>query len=235
MPPKPTPPINGVRHVDVRVPKPEHGTMPSAPPGFSGGLRPSGSRAATTKRTSSPYTFVPVSPSLGSNDLGRPPMSPFDIRKTTPSPALTATTADLSERSFSSRTSDLLHDPRLISPLTIYEGEVCGAASPMTTPSPAGSSDKIASASPTQQQHKTRAKSPFVQKDNAGRKQRVKTELCMHIERGSTCPFGKDCVFAHSEEELRLTKLLDLVCAGMVDGETFRAKPCENWVSTGSW
>lgn len=81
----------------------------------------------------------------------------------------------------------------------------------------------------------TRAKSAFSRKDDSGRKERVKTELCMHIERGTNCPFGKDCVFAHSEEELRLTKLMDLVRAGMANGETFRVLPCETFVATGSW
>ena len=137
---------------------------------------------------------------------------------------------DSSDYSASSRRKVVVVDPRMISPITIFEDEVCSPVSvPRKTvdiqePSPGGSDQKAA-----------RAKSAFNQKDDTGRKQRVKTELCMHIERGTVCPFGKECVFAHSEEELRLTKLLDLVRAGMVDGETFRVLPCETFVSTGSW
>lgn len=230
MPPKPTPAIRGVRYVDIRFAIPDDITIPSGA-GAAGYIRPF-TNTSMSKQSTSPYTFTPVSPHVGSNGLGSPPMSPFAVRKSTPSPAFTATTADSSECSVNSHRAVMI-DSQMISPLTIFEGEVCSSVAlpGKTTPKPSAS---LKFAIVTEQ--KKAAKSPFAQqKDDLGRKQRVKTELCMHVERGTTCPFGKECVFAHSEEELRLTKLLDLVCAGMVDGETFRAKPCQIWVATGSW
>jgi hypothetical protein len=80
-------------------------------------------------------------------------------------------------------------------------------------------------------------KSPFskANEDELARKTRVKTELCMHYENGRPCPFGANCTYAHGEEELQMTKLLDLETAGLVEVETYRTKPCFAWVMTGSW
>ena len=44
-----------------------------------------------------------------------------------------------------------------------------------------------------------------------------------------------DCTYAHGEEELQMTKLIDLHEAGLVDMNTYRTKPCLTWVATGSW
>jgi hypothetical protein len=44
-----------------------------------------------------------------------------------------------------------------------------------------------------------------------------------------------DCTYAHGEEELQMTKLLDLHEAGLVDMALHRTKPCLTWVATGSW
>lgn len=77
--------------------------------------------------------------------------------------------------------------------------------------------------------------SPVTRDDDPMRKSRVKTELCMHYIRNSPCPFGSICTYAHGEEELQLTKLMDLHRAGLVDCVTYRTKPCLTWVSTGSW
>lgn len=72
--------------------------------------------------------------------------------------------------------------------------------------------------------------------DDAARKQRVKTELCMHWSSGRVCPFGTHCTYAHGEAELVMTKLMDLQSAGLIeDAETYRTKPCLTWVATGSW
>lgn len=57
----------------------------------------------------------------------------------------------------------------------------------------------------------------------------------MHYENGRPCPFGADCTYAHGEEELQMTKLLDLEKAGLIDIETYRTKPCLAFVMTGSW
>jgi hypothetical protein len=67
------------------------------------------------------------------------------------------------------------------------------------------------------------------------RRSRLKTEMCMHYENGSNCPFGANCTYAHGEEELQMTKLVDLYRAGLVDLDTYRIKPCLTWISTGSW
>ncbi|KAL7567539.1 hypothetical protein ACA910_000145 [Epithemia clementina (nom. ined.)] len=79
----------------------------------------------------------------------------------------------------------------------------------------------------------------LIQAANAGeddlvRKTRLKTELCMHYRNGRPCPFGANCTYAHGEEELQMTKLMDLHDAGLVDVETFRTRPCLTWVATGS-
>ena len=78
-------------------------------------------------------------------------------------------------------------------------------------------------------------KSPFARDDDSVRKSRIKTELCMHYVRGNPCPFGTGCTYAHGEEELQMTKLMDLHRAGLIDVETYRTKPCLTWISTGSW
>jgi len=72
--------------------------------------------------------------------------------------------------------------------------------------------------------------------DDSNRKQRIKTELCMHYSKGNECPFGERCTYAHGEEELQLTKLMDMQRAGLIeDAETYRTKPCWTYVTTGSW
>lgn len=67
------------------------------------------------------------------------------------------------------------------------------------------------------------------------RKSRIKTEMCMHYENGTHCPFGTNCTYAHGEDELQMTKLMDLHRAGLVELQTYRTKPCLTWISTGSW
>lgn len=72
--------------------------------------------------------------------------------------------------------------------------------------------------------------------DDPNRKQRLKTELCMHYRKGKKCPFGERCTYAHGEEELQLTKLMDMQRAGLIeDFESYRTKPCWTFVATGSW
>jgi Zinc finger C-x8-C-x5-C-x3-H type (and similar) len=72
--------------------------------------------------------------------------------------------------------------------------------------------------------------------EKMSRKQRLKTELCMHWTSGRECPFRDQCTYAHGEHELQITKLLDFQRAGLIeDAETYRTKPCLTWVATGSW
>ena len=66
--------------------------------------------------------------------------------------------------------------------------------------------------------------------------QRAKTELCLHFLKDGDCPFGEHCTYAHGEEELQMTKLMDMYRAGLIENvESYRAKLCWTWVSTGSW
>jgi hypothetical protein len=48
------------------------------------------------------------------------------------------------------------------------------------------------------------------------RKVKLKTEMCLHYLNNTPCPFGSACTYAHGEEELQLTKLMDLHAAGLV-------------------
>ncbi|KAI2497867.1 zinc finger protein [Fragilaria crotonensis] len=66
------------------------------------------------------------------------------------------------------------------------------------------------------------------------RKSRIKTEMCLHFINKTSCPFGANCTYAHGEEELQLTRLMDLHEAGLVDATTYRTVPCLTFVSTGS-
>lgn len=109
--------------------------------------------------------------------------------------------------------------------------------------SPAPSYSSVSSrASPVQ--HRSAAASPVPRKSlfapvreeqDPNRKTRLKTELCLHYINKTQCPFGANCTYAHGEEELQLTKLMDLHEAGLVDVATYRTVPCLTFVSTGSW
>jgi len=67
------------------------------------------------------------------------------------------------------------------------------------------------------------------------RSAKVKTELCRHYNTPKGCPFGEKCNYAHGDHELKLTKLMDLERAGLIDVEIFRTHPCQTWVATGAW
>lgn len=73
-------------------------------------------------------------------------------------------------------------------------------------------------------------------KGDPHRQAKVKTELCLFFSRGTACPFGPRCNYAHGEDELKYTKLVELSQAGLVeDITTYRAHPCFSWVATGAW
>ena len=74
-----------------------------------------------------------------------------------------------------------------------------------------------------------------LEEDDIVRKTRIKTEMCFHYANGRPCPYGADCTYAHGEEELQMTKLVDLHHAGLIDVESFRTRPCFTWIATGSW
>ena len=67
------------------------------------------------------------------------------------------------------------------------------------------------------------------------RSAKVKTELCRNFNTPRGCQFGDKCNYAHGAHELKLTKLMDLERAGLVDIEIFRTHPCLTWVATGAW
>lgn len=67
------------------------------------------------------------------------------------------------------------------------------------------------------------------------RSAKVKTEICRNFMSDKGCPFGDKCNYAHGENELKFTKLMDLERAGLVDVEIFRTHPCPTWVATGTW
>lgn len=72
--------------------------------------------------------------------------------------------------------------------------------------------------------------------DTASRKQRVKTELCMHYMQSKACPFGDSCTYAHGEDELQTKTLADLQKNCLLDDvENYRTKPCFTFVAMGSW
>lgn len=90
--------------------------------------------------------------------------------------------------------------------------------------------------SPTKRRTPNSASSSGSVVEDKNRKHRIKTELCMHYRRGNECPFGEKCTYAHGEEELQLTGLMEMQRAGLIeDAETYRTKPCWTFVATGSW
>ena len=68
------------------------------------------------------------------------------------------------------------------------------------------------------------------------RKSKTKTELCLHYSKFNLCPFGNNCNYAHGEDELKFTKLLDMEKAGLiVDAMWYRTHPCWFHIATGAW
>lgn len=92
------------------------------------------------------------------------------------------------------------------------------------------SSSTYSSTSLEQSQHM-----PQNMKGDLLRQAKVKTELCLYFLRGTKCPFGPRCNYAHGESELKYTTLVDLQKAGLIeDVNTYRAHPCFSWVATGA-
>jgi hypothetical protein len=180
-------------------------------------------------RPQSPYGFVPISHETppGARPFS-PPLSPFNYGQDSPSPSMMST----------------------ITTETFTLGKGLDRMSPAFFPSVYRPPTPQDSSTVSRPRTPTGRKSPFVKTTNGSnspststsifdddsvRKSRLKTEMCMHYSNNRPCPFGANCTYAHGEEELQMTKLLDLHDAGLIDVDTYRTKPCLTWVATGSW
>ena len=177
----------------------------------------------------SPSTFKPLTTPKGSvrGATNIPRVSLFEYRRQSPTPSHhSVTTADTSFDSIASidcsspstrqRFTPIWIQPRDANICRVLENSFDSRLSPLTD---------LAS--------KKNARSS--REEDPVRKSRLKTEMCMHYENGTHCPFGANCTYAHGEEELQMTKLMDLHRAGLVELDTYRTKPCLTWISTGSW
>ena len=191
-----------------------------------------------------------------------PPVSPpFEMKKVSPTPTvLTVTTLDSAGSSFSMSSEEKSSLPYIptrpsemsslqralwIPPRSIAVCQIMnsGRATPSRhlsglsgSFSPAGKYSPTGSYSPAPSPASRKALfSPARVEHDPIRKSRLKTEMCLHFINNTSCPFGANCTYAHGEEELQLTKLMDLHEAGLVDVATYRTVPCLTFVSTGSW
>lgn len=195
---------------------------PPSPVQFTGSVSPS--------RSLSPYGFKPIKPNMQIPRVSPLPrfVSPTMIPPGKESPSPSVITADTELMTIDSLSN---YSPVSFRPLT--PGTPFGQPTVQETNNLNGQSPLPERKSPAPKGRK----SPFKNNDDdmEVRKTRLKTEMCLHYSSGRTCPFGDKCTYAHGEEELQMTKLLDLSKAGLIDAETYRIKPCLTWVATGSW
>lgn len=65
-----------------------------------------------------------------------------------------------------------------------------------------------------------------------------KIELCRSFPNSFECKFGDSCSFAHSYDELQLQTFRERAEKGLIHMdfiETYRSRPCFDFVATGSW
>jgi hypothetical protein len=202
--------------------------------------------------------FVPVRYSE-ERYAGTPPISPYHPRATySPTPSLTSWTTNTTETYESPVNSS--HTSYSLSPSTHYYYPASPSSyssssynnnynynnsnnnnnsrygSKSSTPTSYTKSSGYGPPTQLKSPKKKRSSVSSISSDDTNRKQRIKTELCLHYKNGNPCPFGVNCTYAHGQEELQKTRLMDLQRAGLIeDAETYRTKPCWTWVSTGSW
>ena len=198
--------------------------------------------------------FVPIERAQISRGSGTPPLSPLVVKQlsyASPSPSMVslAPTEDITEGSSTPGTTT----PRPSPTGTYLQVANSLTQSPLVFASPlprTRSPSMMARPTPFKTPTKYRRESPVpcspgnssigsnstADDRSSSRKQRLKTELCVHWTSGRECPFRDQCTYAHGEHELQITKLLDFQKAGLIeDAETYRTKPCWTWVATGSW
>ena len=192
-------------------------------------------------------------------DLKTPPSSPFELDKLSPSLSVhTLSTIDSyeSSRSFTSTPENIDQSPQFRPTRPYIRGqeitslqralwapprsiEVCHMVNENDPESPSSVPDLSRNLSHGSSQSPQGRKKSILAQSRAEhdpiRKSRIKTEMCLHFINKTQCPFGSNCTYAHGEDELQLTKLMDLHEAGLVDACTYRTVPCLTFVATGSW
>jgi hypothetical protein len=192
--------------------------------------------AFSSFRPQSPYGFVPISHETPRG--GRPfspPMSPYNYGHASPSPSVMST---MTEETFTSgKALDKMSPaffPSVYRPPTPQDPTTVVAVRPKTGRKSPFAKSYTAFTNPSAPSP-TNSTATGNLDDDSVRKSRMKTEMCMNWANNRPCPFGAQCTYAHGEDELQMTKLLDLHQAGLIDVDTYRTKPCLTWVATGSW
>ena len=223
-----------------------------------------GNRVGLSSRSAHTFrpVVVPRDEQQASSMMMTPPTSPFQryshVVTCSPSPSLVSTATTPTAATTAETWSDATMTPR--SSLSSSASSFCSVSPSPTyfpfyrppgtnhrddTRSPRKSSGSYNASSKRRSSSSTTSSPSSVatayststnrESDETSRKQRVKTEMCMHYSSGKPCPFGANCTYAHGEEELQMTKLVDLHRAGLIDMDTYRTNPCLTWVTTGSW